>query len=46
MRRAGHEALNEMSRTAEFYPVLLKEALLLTDGLLQNPVGWDGEFRR
>ena len=46
MRRAGHEVLSEMLRGAEFHPILSKEAILLTDGLLQNPVGWDGEFRR
>ena len=46
MRRAGNEVLSEMSRGAEFHPIQLKEAVLLTDGLLQNPVGWDGEFRR
>ena len=46
MRRAGHEALNEMSRDVEFYPTQTKEAVLLTDGLLRNDGSWDGELRR
>jgi len=44
MCRAGQDPLNK-SRLHEFYPTQLKEAILLTDGLLQNPQGWDGEFR-
>ena len=35
-----------MSREVEFYPTLIKEAVLLTDGLLRNDGGWDGELRR
>ena len=35
-----------MSREAEFYPTLTKETVLLTDGLLRNGGGWDGELRR
>ena len=46
MRRAGHEALNELSRDVEFYPTQTKEAVLLTDGLLRNDGGWDAELRR
>ena len=46
MRRAGHEVLSEMLHGAEFHPTLSKEAILLTDGLLQNSAGWDGELRR
>ena len=46
MRRAGHEAFNEMSRDIEFYPTQTKEAVLLTDGLLRNDGGWGGELRR
>jgi len=46
MRRAGHEAFNEMSRDVEFYPTQNKEAILLTDGLLRNDGGWEGELRR
>ena len=46
MRRAGHEAFNEMSRDAEFHPTQTKEAVLLTDGLLRNDGGWEGELRR
>ena len=45
MRRAGQDALNKPGLD-EFHPTQLKEAILLTDGLLQNPQGWDGEFRR
>ena len=45
MRRASQEALNK-ARTAEFYPLHEKEAIILIDGMLQNPNGWDGEFRR
>ena len=46
MRRAGHEAFNEMSRSIEFYPTLTKEAVLLADGLLRNDRAWQGELRR
>ena len=46
MRRAAHEVLSEMSREAKFHLIQLKEVILLTDSLLQNPVGWDGELRR
>ena len=46
MRRAGHEAFNEMSHGVEFYPTQTKEAVLLADGLLRNDGGWEGEFRR
>ena len=45
MRRASHEALTK-SRAAEFYPLHTKEAVVLIDGMLQNPSGWEGEFRR
>ena len=45
MRRASHEALNK-SRVTEFYPLHVKEAVVLIDGMLQNPSGWEGEFRR
>ena len=45
MRRASHEALTK-SRATEFYPVQTKEAVALIDGILQNPSGWEGEFRR
>jgi len=46
MRRAGHEALNEMTHNSEFYPTQAKEAVLLADGLLNNPHGWESEFSR
>ena len=45
MRRASHEALNK-TRVTEFYPLHAKEAVRLIDGILQNPNGWDVEFRR
>ena len=45
MRRASHEALNK-TRVTEFYPLQEKEAVVMIDGMLQNPKGWDGEFRR
>jgi len=47
MRRAGHEAFNEISRDtdSEFYPIQTKEAVLLTDGLLRNGGCWEGELR-
>ena len=46
LRRAGQEAFNAMARGAEFHPILSKEAVLLTDGLLKNDGGWEQEFRR
>ena len=46
MRRAGHEAFNELFRNDGFYPTQNKEAVLLTDGLLRNDGHWDGELRR
>ena len=45
MRRAGHEAINK-TRMPDFYPIQFKEAVLIADGMLQNPQGWDREFRR
>ena len=45
MRGASQEALNK-TRATEFYPLHEKEAILLIDGMLQNPKGWDGDFRR
>ena len=45
MRRASQEALNK-TRATEFYPLQEKEAVMLIDGMLQNPKSWDGEFRR
>ena len=45
MRRAGHDAIRK-EILGEFHPTQLKEAVLLTDGLLQNPQNWEGEFRR
>ena len=44
--RAGQEAFNEMTRGPDFYPILYKEVVLLTDGLLKNDGGWEREFRR
>jgi len=45
MRRASQEALTKTC-AAEFYPLQEKEAVLLINGMLQNPKGWDGELRR
>jgi len=45
MRRAGHEAINK-SHMPDFNPIQFKEAVLIADGLLQNPQSWDREFRR
>jgi len=45
MRRASQEALTK-ARVTEFYPLQEKEAVILIDGMLQNPTGWDGELRR
>jgi len=45
MRRATHEAVNK-GRVADYYPLQEKEALLLIDGMLRNPAGWEGELRR
>ena len=45
MRRASQEALNK-TRVTEFYRLHEKEAIILIDGMLQNPKGWDGELRR
>ena len=45
MRRAAHEALNK-GRVTEYHPLHEKEALLLIDGMLRNPVGWKGELQR
>ena len=44
MRRAIHEALNK-GRIAEYHPLHEKEAVILIDGMLQNPAGWKGELR-
>ena len=45
MRRASQEALNKAHGT-EFYPLHEKEAVVMIDGMLQNPKGWDKELRR
>ena len=45
MRRASQEALNK-TRATEFFALHEKEAASLIDGMLQNPKGWGGEFRR
>ena len=45
MRRASQEALSK-TRVTEFYPLHEKEAIMLIDGMLHKPEGWDGEFRR
>ena len=45
MRRAGHGAINK-ARMPDFYPIQFKEAVLIADGMLQNPQGWDLELRR
>ena len=45
MRRASHEALTK-TRVADFYPLHAKEVVRLIDGILQNPCGWEEEFRR
>ena len=45
IRRASQEALTK-KRVSEFHPLHEKEAVWLIDGILQNPKGWDGEFRR
>ena len=45
MRRASQEALNK-TRATEFYPLHEKEAIMLVNGILQNPKNWDEEFRR
>jgi len=45
MRRASQEALNK-TRTTDFYPLHEKEAVILIDGMLQNPNSWDEELRR
>ena len=44
--RAGQEAFNEMTRGADFHPILSKEAVWLTDGLLRNDGAWEHEYRR
>ena len=45
MRRASEEGLSK-TRATEFYPLQEKEAAMLVDGMLRNPKGLDGEFRR
>ena len=45
MRRASQEALTK-THVTEFHPLHEKEAVRLIDGMLQNPRGWDEEFRR
>ena len=45
MRRAAHEVMNK-TRADEFRPIQHREAVLLTEGLLQMPKEWDIEFRR
>ena len=44
MRHASQAALDK-TRATDFYALHPKEAVLLIDGILQNPKGWDGEFR-
>ena len=45
MRRATQEALSKGHLT-EYHPLHEKEALLLIDGMLRNPAGWEGEIYR
>ena len=45
MRRATQEALTK-GRVTDFYPIHEKEALIMVDGMLRNPAGWEGEVRR
>ena len=45
IRRASHEALSK-TRATNFYPLQEKEAVWMIDGMLKNPEGWNGEFRR
>lgn len=45
MRRAAHEALGGEA-IENYYPTQVTEAVILTDGLLKNPSGWDGHIRK
>ena len=45
MRRATQEALTK-KRVTEFYPVHEKEALVMVDSMLRNPLGYEAELRR
>ena len=45
MRRAAHEAMNA-DATDNFYPCQVKEAIILADGLLRYPNGWDDHIKR
>jgi len=45
MRRATHEALNK-GHITEYRPLQEKEAVILIDGMLRNPVGWESELHR
>jgi hypothetical protein len=44
-RRAVYEAMSR-KRTVDYYPIHLREALLLTDGLLKQPHKWEDEIHR
>ena len=46
LRRAGQEALNEISRDVVYFTTLSKEAVLLADGLLRDNKNWEGELHR
>ena len=46
LRRAGQEALNEISRDVVYYTTLSKEAVLMADNLLSNNGDWEGELHR
>lgn len=45
MRRAAHEALGG-DAIENYCPTQVTEALILTDGLLKTPNGWDGHMRK
>jgi hypothetical protein len=45
LRRAGHEAMSKAAST-KFFPVQAREALIVTENLLQDSKRWDKEFLR
>jgi hypothetical protein len=45
MRRVSHEALAK-SKVAEYYPIQMREAIILTDEILRRPDDWKGQAFR
>ena len=46
MRKAAREALNKGVMEKDYHPVLLKEAVILSSGLVADPVSWKDRMHR